>query len=218
MECNLVHSSLLWYDLSMSKTTRTLLIILACVNNAMAISFYLLAGFGPDPLTVLSDGLAVTMGITVGLGNWILSFVIVLAAFLFDRSFLGRATILSLLIISPGIDIFMGIFSPIVTPESPLPVRIAFLLAGFVSLSAGASLYLSMRLGIAVVDLTPVMVAHKTGVQFRWCKIVFDVSVTLLGFAMGGVFGAGTILAALGTGPMIHNIRKALEECLPVAD
>lgn len=202
----------------MSKTTRTLLIILACVNNGMAISFYLLAGFGPDPLTVFSVGLATTMGSTVGQANWILSFVIVLSAFLLDRSFLGRATILSLLIISPAIDFFMGVFSPIVHPESPFLLRIAFLLAGFFSLSLGASLYLTMRLGIAVVDLVPIIVSHKKGIQYRWCKIVFDVSVTLLGAVLGGVFGAGTILAALGTGPMIHKIRTGLEEHLSIAD
>lgn len=45
----------------MNKTIRTLLIILACVINGMAICFYLLAGFGPDPFTVLADGLAQTI-------------------------------------------------------------------------------------------------------------------------------------------------------------
>jgi len=203
---------------TLNKTERTALIILGCVINGMAISFYLLAGFGPDPFTVFADGLAKTIGSTVGMANWLLSLVIVLAAFFFDRSFLGRATILSLLIISPAIDFFMWVFSPVVHPASPVPVRIAFLLAGFFILSLGASLYLTMRLGISMVDLTPMIVSHKVHIQFRWCKIAFDVTVTLLGIALGGVFGAGTILAALGTGPMIHQIRKALDERLSIPE
>lgn len=181
------------------------------VISGIAISLYLLSGFGPDPFTVLADGLSKTVGVSVGTANLGLSFFVVLVGFLIGRKHLGLATIINFIIISPSIDIFMRLFGDMIHPDSDMPRRVLFFILAYFLLSFGTSLYLSTDLGISVVDLTPVIVSEKAHIQFRWCKIAFDVIVVASGFVLGGSFGLGTVFAALATGPLIHWLRKKMK-------
>jgi uncharacterized membrane protein YczE len=196
----------------MSKGLRAVFVIISCLTFGMSISFYLLAGCGPDPFTVLAEGLSKIISTTVGMANWALSLGIVSTVFLIKRKLIGWATLLSLVVISPSLDLFINLFRHIVTPESPTLIRLAFLVAGFLLLSFSIALYLSMNLGIAVVDLIPILVSTQTKIQYRWIKIIFDVVVVTIGFSLGGTFSYGTILAALGTGPLAHMMRQGLEK------
>lgn len=199
---------------TMKKRLRVMFVIVSCFTFAMSISFYLLAGYGPDPFTVLAEGFSKIISTTVGMANWILSFGIVFMVFLVKRKLLGWATFFTLILISPFLDFFIYLFQHLVTPESPTLIRLFFLVAGFVLLSFSIALYLTMNLGISVVDLIPVLASTLTTVQYRWLKIVFDILVVTIGFYLGGTFSGGTILAALGTGPLSHIMRKRLESPL----
>jgi hypothetical protein len=105
----------------------------------------------------------------------------------------------------------MRLFGDMIHPDSDMPRRVLFFILAYFLLSFGTSLYLSTDLGISVVDLTPVMVSEKAHIQFRWCKIAFDVIVVASGFVLGGSFGLGTVFAALATGPLIHWLRKKMK-------
>ncbi|PKM85838.1 MAG: hypothetical protein CVU86_00640 [Firmicutes bacterium HGW-Firmicutes-11] len=195
----------------MNKARRISFVILGGVISGIAISLYLLSGFGPDPFTVLADGSSQAIGVSVGTANLALSFLVVVVGFFLGRKFLGIATVINFIIISPSIDIFMRVFDSMVNPDSSLLIRIVFFVLAYFMLSLGTALYLSTDLGISVVDLTPVMVSKKTHIQYRWCKIAFDVVVVISGFLLGGAFGVGTVFAALATGPLIHWLRKRLK-------
>jgi hypothetical protein len=195
----------------MNKARRIIFVAIGGVISGIAISLYLLSGFGPDPFTVLADGLSKTVGVSVGTANLGLSFFVVLVGFLIGRKHLGLATIINFIIISPSIDIFMRLFGDMIHPDSDMPRRVLFFILAYFLLSFGTSLYLSTDLGISVVDLTPVIVSEKAHIQFRWCKIAFDVIVVASGFVLGGSFGLGTVFAALATGPLIHWLRKKMK-------
>jgi hypothetical protein len=195
----------------MNKARRIIFVAIGGVISGIAISLYLLSGFGPDPFTVLADGLSKTVGVSVGTANLGLSFFVVLVGFLIGRKHLGLATIINFIIISPSIDIFMRLFGDMIHPDSDMPRRVLFFILAYFLLSFGTSLYLSTDLGISVVDLTPVMVSEKAHIQFRWCKIAFDVIIVASGFLLGGAFGLGTVFAALATGPLIHWLRKKMK-------
>jgi len=195
----------------MNKAKRIMFVIIGSTTNGIAISLYLLSGFGPDPFTVLADGLSRTVGVSVGIGNFGLSFFVILVGFLFGRKYLGLATMINLIVVSPVLNLFLGLFGRMVTSDSDLLIRLIFFLLAYFLLSFGTSLYLSTDLGISVVDLTPVMVSEKAHIQFRWCKIAFDVILAASGFLLGGAIGLGTVFAALATGPLIQWLRKRLK-------
>lgn len=194
-----------------SHLKRLPLVVFAFFINGLAVSLYLLAGFGPDSITVLSGGLANTFHITVGRANLAFFFAVILGAFFVDRKYLGIATLLSLVIVGPSIDLFMGLLSPFVGPESPMLFRMFLYGSGFFFLAFGISLYLASGLGISAADLIPIMASEKAHRQFRWFKVSFDVIVVTSGILLGGAFGWGTLLSAMFTGPAIQFLRRHIE-------
>jgi len=191
---------------------KTLKVVLAFLCNGMAISLFILAGFGLDSISVFSAGLANIFHTTVGMASLGFYFVVILATFFVDRSYISVATLLSLVIVGPSIDIFTELFSNVVTPESDLLIRIIFFIIAYLSLAFAVALYLSVHFGISAADMIPIIVSDKTHRQFRWCKVAFDITVIIIGFLLGGSFGIGTIIVGLITGPTVQFFRGNLEK------
>jgi uncharacterized membrane protein YczE len=191
---------------------KTIKVAFAFLCNGMAISLFILAGFGLDSISVFSAGLANVFHTTVGMASLGFYFVVILVTFFVDRRYISGATVLSLIIVGPSIDLFTKVFSHIVSPESEIAVRILFFVLAWLSLSFAVALYLSAHFGISGAEMIPVIVSDKTHRQFRWCKVAFDITVIIVGILLGGAFGVGTIIVGLITGPTIQFFRRKLEK------
>ncbi len=191
---------------------KTLLVVAAFLINGMAISLFILAGFGLDSISVFSAGLANVFHTTVGMASLGFYFAVIIVTFFVDRRYISVATVLSLIIVGPSIDMFVKVFTFVVTPESVLIVRIVFFIIAYLTLAFAIALYLSVQFGISAADMIPIIVSERTKKQFRWCKVAFDIAVILIGILLGGAFGIGTIIVGLITGPTIQFFRKNLEK------
>jgi uncharacterized membrane protein YczE len=180
----------------------------------MAISLFILAGFGLDSISVFSAGLANVLHTTVGMASLGFYFAVILATFFVDRRYISGATVFSLIIVGPSIDMFTKVFSVVVTPESDMTIRVIFFIIAYLSLAFAVALYLSVHFGISAADMIPVIVSDKTGRQFRWCKVAFDITVIVTGILLGGSFGVGTVIVGFITGPTIQYFRRNLEKRL----
>lgn len=193
---------------------KTLIVIFAFLCNGMAISLFILAGFGLDSISVFSAGLANVFHTTVGIASLGFYFAVILATFFADRRYISGATVFSLIIVGPSIDLFTKVFRVVVTPESDMMIRVIFFIIAYLSLAFAVALYLSAHFGISAADMIPIMVSDKAGRQFRWCKVAFDITVIVIGIFLGGSFGVGTIIVGFITGPTIQYFRKNLEKRL----
>jgi uncharacterized membrane protein YczE len=191
---------------------KILTVVFAFLCNGMAISLFILAGFGLDSISVFSAGLANVFHTTVGMASLGFYFVVILATFFVDRRYISGATVLSLIIVGPSIDLFTKLFRFVVTPESGMLIRIVFFIIAYLCLAFAVALYLSVHFGISAADMIPVIVSDKSHRQFRWCKVAFDITVIIIGILLGGTFGAGTIIVGFITGPTIQFFRRNLEK------
>lgn len=191
---------------------KIILVIFAFLCNGMAIGLFILSGFGLDSISVFSAGLANVFHTTVGMASLGFYFVVILVTFFVDRRYISGATVLSLIIVGPSIDLFTKIFSCVVTPESGMIIRIVFFIIAYLSLAFAVALYLSVHFGISAADMVPIIASDKTHREFRWCKVAFDITVILIGIFLGGTFGIGTIIAGFITGPTIQFFRRNLEK------
>lgn len=191
---------------------KSCMVIFAFLCNGMAISLFILAGFGLDSISVFSAGLANVFRTTVGMASLGFYFVVILATFFVDRRYISGATVFSLIIVGPSIDLFVKLFSLVVTPESDMLIRVLFFIIAYLSLAFAVALYLSVHFGISAADMIPVMVSDKSHRQFRWCKVAFDITVIVIGIILGGSFGIGTIIVGFITGPTIQFFRRNLEK------
>lgn len=201
----------------MSKIQSIIMVAIAFILTGFSISLYLLAGFGPDAISVFTQGLSTIFNISVGVAGFCLYFTVILITLFIDKHYLGLSTIMSLVIVGPSIDLFMMLFSPIVTPEASIAIRLLFFLIAYIGLSFAIALYLSANIGISSADLIPIMFSDKVHLQFRWCKVAFDLFMVISGIALGGAFGWGTIFAAFATGPTIQFFRSKIEQKLGTA-
>jgi uncharacterized membrane protein YczE len=57
---------------------------------------------------------------------------------------------------------------------------------------------------MSVMDAIVTRLAERLGVSFRAVRMTIDAGLMLTGFLMGGVVGIGSMVAVLGTGPLIQ--------------
>ena len=78
------------------------------------------------------------------------------------------------------------------------------LIGGLELLALGTWLYMKSALGSGPRDALMVALARKTGRSAGVCRICADILVTVSGFLLGGQFGIGTVISALGLGSLIN--------------
>lgn len=118
------------------------------------------------------------------------------------RRELGVGTIVN--IIGCGVCIDAMLALDWVPQLHSLPGGIAMLLAGLELLALGTWMYMRSALGAGPRDALMVALARKTGRSAGVCRICADILVTVSGFLLGGQFGIGTVISALGLGSLIN--------------
>jgi len=128
----------------------------------------------------------------------IVGFVVLLAWIPLHERY-GIGTILNVLIIGLTIDVLLAVLPS----DPPIGLRVAFLAVGTFLFGPGSGFYIGVRLGPGPRDGLMTAIAAR-GHSVRVVRTVLEVSVLVIGFALGGSVGIGTLLFALTVGPNVH--------------
>ena len=164
------------------------------------------AKLGNAPWTVLSQGLALQTGMSIGWAIALSSLIVLLFWIPFKLKF-GLGTILNVLIIS----FFIDQTTKWVEPPELLSTRIFYMLFGIIIFSIGTAFYLSCKLGAGPRDGLMVGICQKFGWNVGRVRTAIEISVCCFGIFMGGTFGISTILFALTVGWIIQGTYLLLE-------
>ncbi|WP_190243305.1 hypothetical protein [Gordonia malaquae] len=97
-------------------------------------------------------------------------------------------------------------------PDSPaLVVAIPMMLGGIVLNAFATVMYIGARFGPGPRDGMMTGLVNRTGWSVRLVRTGLEVAVVAVGFALGGTLGAGTVLYALGVGPLIQLFARLLK-------
>ena len=77
------------------------------------------------------------------------------------------------------------------------------ILLGTVFIGIGLGLYQSAELGLGPTDGINQTIAKKTGISYRYVRIIYDILMTLAGWLLGGTVWFGTLLGAFLVGPIM---------------
>ena len=169
--------------------------------SSLGIVLMLQANVGLEPWSVLQQGMTLVLPVSYGLASVIAGAAAIGLAVLFGESF-GVGTIVN--IIGCGVCIDAMLALDWVPQLHSLPGGIAMLLAGLELLALGTWMYMRSALGAGPRDALMVALARKTGRSAGICRICADILVTVSGFLLGGQFGIGTVISALGLGSLIN--------------
>ncbi|HEY8890808.1 MAG TPA: hypothetical protein VIM70_11195 [Clostridium sp.] len=170
----------------------------------IGVALFLKTNIGSDPFTLFTQGLAFSLKKTPGNANMIILFVLFCIILIVERKRIKIGTIICLVGVGPIID--LGVKAVSFFPIASLNIGIKLLLVifGCVLIAIGFSILSASNLGVAPNDIIPFIVKDKTNLQYRWIRMALDISFVIMGFAFGGIFGIGTIISALLTGPCIQ--------------
>ncbi|MGX8905063.1 membrane protein YczE [Streptomyces netropsis] len=156
------------------------------------------AGLGLAPWDVLNQGVAGRTGLSIGTVS-ILIGVLVLLLWIPLRQRPGLGTVSNVLVIGLALDATLALVPAL--PGS-LWVRIPLLVLAIVLGAAATGLYITPRFGPGPRDGLMTGLHRRTGRSVRLVRTCIEVVVLATGFALGGSVGAGTVLYAVGIGPL----------------
>jgi len=152
---------------------------------------------GLAPWDVLHSGLIRFLPITLGQAVIAMSFV-VLVAWIPLRETPGIGTVLNALLVGTAADLTLAALG---APDA-LAARLALTVGGVLLCGLASALYIGALLGRGPRDGLMTGLARRTGWSLRLVRTGLEVVVVLVGLALGGVLGVGTVLYALAIGPL----------------
>jgi uncharacterized membrane protein YczE len=183
-------------------TARLVNLYVGLVLYGVSMALLVEAQLGLFPWDVLHQGISRHTGWSLGTTVIVVGFVVLLA-WIPLRERPGFGTLSNVVVIGLVLDAAVRVLP---TP-SGLAVRSALVAGGLVLNAFATLLYLNARMGSGPRDglLTGLLrlLRHRR-VPPGVLKVVIEVTVVAVGWVLGGTVGVGTIVFALGVGPMIQ--------------
>lgn len=186
---------------------RVVLLLAGLCIAHLGVTLFLQSDLGSDPFNVFVQGLfrgipwPAFAAMTHGRTHLLVSLVILLVLLAVDRSYVGIGTVLCMALGGPIIDVYTLWLSPVIHGGLPLPLRLALLVAGCVILAFGMTIVIRSQAGTGPNDLVAVVLSDKLRKPFGPVRIGVDLTFALVGLALGGVVGLGTVICAFLVGP-----------------
>ena len=165
----------------------------------VGIAFMAAAGQGLGPWEVFHQGIARKTGLELGTVS-ILVGVPVLLMWLPLRESPGIGTVLNIVVIGLATNVALTVLP---TPQEQV-WQLAMMLAGVVTIGIASGMYLATDLGAGPRDGLMTGVHHRFGWSIRRARTALELLVLVAGYLMGGTVGIGTVVFALGIGPIVQ--------------
>ena len=186
---------------------RVVLLLIGLWIAHLGVTLFLQTNLGSDPFNVFVQGLFRAIpwpewaGMTHGRVHLLVSLLIMVVLLVVDRSYVGIGTVLCMALGGPIIDVYTLWLAHVLNETLPLAVRVSMLAVGCVILAFGMTIVIRSQAGTGPNDLVAVVLSDKSGKPFGPVRIGVDLTFALVGFALGGVVGIGTIICAFLVGP-----------------
>ncbi len=187
----------------MSFRVRLVNILFGLFLYALGIVFSINANVGYAPWDVFQIGISNRVGLTLGTVSIIVGALIcVIVAALGEK--LGFGTILNMILIGAFLDLI--IMSDIVPQAGSFATGIAMLVTGMFIIAFGSYFYMRAAFGAGPRDNLMVALTRKTRLPVGICRMLIELSVTLMGWLLGGMVGVGTIIAFVSIGVCVQIV------------
>lgn len=167
--------------------------IVAMLESSLGLSPWDVLNQGLERRTILSFGIAnVVVGLTV----------LALAASLGAR--IGFGTFANAVGIGLVIEALVAVDALDGLSEWPVAVRAALLLGGIALVGVGSAFYIGAAMGAGPRDSLMLVGAERTGRRVGVVRAALEITVLVVGWALGGTVGVGTLAFALLVGPSVE--------------
>lgn len=172
--------------------------VIGLVIFGVGVAMLIDADLGPAPWDVFHTGVSELTGASVGV-VMILTGVALLALWIPLRERIGIGTVLNAVLIGATVDVVL----PLIPDDLPLVARGALVVGGVVVVAIGSGLYIGAGVGPGPRDGLMTGLG-KRGIPLGVARTGIELTVMVIGVALGGTIGVGTAVFAFGIGPAVQ--------------
>ncbi len=183
------------WDLSIK---RTLILTFGLIIFGLGDSLLIQSHIGNAPWSVLAQGAAQHLHITLGWSTFIMSSLVLLIWIPLGEK-PGFGTLMNIVFIAAAIE-FGVLYIPVAHNYF---LGIIYCFIGIAMVGMGSTFYITCGLGPGPRDGLMTAIHHKTGIRVGRVRLAIEATVLILGALLGGRVGLGTALFALFIGQSI---------------
>ena len=193
-------------------------ILAAHVIMGLAINLLRISLFGNDPFSCMQLGFSKAFNASYGTCVIIFNLIAIIPIFILARRYIQVGTLINMFLLGPVVDGWYAVMI-LIYPDVgyiSFTARVICMVLGVVICCYGCSMYMVTNLGMGPYDAIGWIIEDlsKKKIPFKYARIGIDALATTTGFICGSIVGAGTLIMALGTGPLItffnENINRPL--------
>ena len=175
---------------------------------ALGVVITMKANLGFAPWDVFHQGIAKTVGMSIGNVSILMGLVICILVFLMGEK-IGLGPLLNMLLVGFFIDRILELN---ILPEMGSFISgVAMMIAGLFTIAFASYFYIGSGFGAGPRDSLMVAVERKTGLAVGVSRGIVEGTAVLIGCLLGGPVGFGTVLAAFGVGFCVQIVFSALK-------
>jgi uncharacterized membrane protein YczE len=195
-------------DVTVQRSTglgaRLVRLYLGLAGFGLSLAVMVRTNLGLGPWDVLHQGIARHLHVQLGWVTIAVSAIVVLA-WIPLRQKPGLGTVSNIVVVGLTVNASLDLLPDV----HPLGVRIALLLGAIVLNAFATALYIGADLGPGPRDGLMTGLAAR-GHSIRAARTGVEVTALALGILFGGSYGIGTVLYALGIGPLVQRLMPLL--------
>ncbi|MDC0512288.1 hypothetical protein OAO26_00560 [Gammaproteobacteria bacterium] len=180
------------------KPLTVIILCLGLILFGLGESLIITASAGMSPWTVLAEGLSMTTGLSIGALTFIISLVVLLLWVPLKQQ-AGVGTILNVIIIAAVIEWSL----PYLPHPETYAIQIIQAIIGTLVVGIASGIYLIANLGPGPRDGLMTGFQKITNLPIAWVRVLLEIAVISMGYALGGTIGLATIIFAFGIGPAV---------------
>ena len=180
----------------------------------LGVAFNAMAQLGNDPVGIFYDGVRNTLGLTaeqLGTASYIVNGALAVLLLFIGRSFLNLGTLIYIVPYGTFVKIG-GIIYQQLFPHPDLLGRIIAVVIGCLGIFVGVAIFIAMSVGVDPMTGVTLVIGKKLNWEYRKAKILFDISLVIIGVLLGGKLGIVTIVVASLGGPVVQFIAEQIEK------
>ena len=176
---------------------------------AVGIVLFLESELGLPPWDVLHQGVAEQGGISFGVANLVVSFAVLALSWRLG-AYIGLGTLSNALLVGTFVLLLTPIGAIDGLSNESLAVRVGLLPLALACFGVGSAFYICAAMGAGPRDSLMLVTSQRLGVRIGVARTAIEVTALVAGFALGGTAGIGTLVFALGIGPVVEASFRLL--------
>ena len=141
-----------------------------------------------------------------GTGAALINIIIILLIYCYKKKYIHISSFLAIFLIGYSADFLMYVLGYL-DINTTFQINLVLSIVGCYFQALGTVIYIQAGLGVGALDVVAEIVSDEFNFDYQVVRMLYDAILLMIGFALGGIVGLGSILSLVLSGWMMKSIR-----------